>query len=122
MTNPCAAPVDDTDLGPRLRTRGWDLVYDRGSLDAPSSDDLKSILDRVPALVEFGNRAYPNGVTLRRSATRFSSIFGITLLGPAKMDLAQGRLDLLAMDFIALGYMPYRDFRLWMDKGTARLS
>ena len=59
---------------------------------------------------------YPNDVTLRSWLGHALFVhFRYNFMVPAEIDLAQGRLDLLAMDFIALAYLPYRDFRLWMD-------
>ena len=69
-------------------------------------------MTRVTAYIS----AYPNGVTLRSWLGHGLFVhFRYNLLVLAKIDLVQGRLDLLAMDFIALAYLPYRDFRLWMD-------
>jgi hypothetical protein len=68
---------------------------------------------------KFGNQAYPNGVTLRSWLGHVLFVhFRYNFLEPAKVDFGQGHFDLLAMDFLALGYLPYRDFRLWMDTRT----
>ena len=108
---------DDTDLDMRLRARGWDLVYDPAARATHMRhDNLRSIMDMYWRWWKFGNQAYPNGVTLRSWLGHALFVhFRYNFLGPAKIDLGQGRLDLLAMDFIALAYLPYRDFRLWMD-------
>ena len=117
MTNHLRSAGDDTDLDMRLRARGWDLVYDPAARATHMRhDDLKSIMDMYWRWWKFGNQAYPNGVTLRSWLGHALFVhFRYNFLEPAKIDLAQGRLDLLAMDFIALAYLPYRDFRLWMD-------
>lgn len=108
---------DDTDLGLRLRARGRDLVYDPAARAMHlRHDNLKSIMDMYWRWWKFGNQAYRNGVTLRSWIGNALFVhFRYNFLEPAKVDFKQGRLDLLAMDFLALGYLPYRDFRLWMD-------
>jgi glycosyltransferase involved in cell wall biosynthesis len=108
---------DDTDLDLRLKARGWDLIYDPSARATHMRhDNLKSIMDMYWRWWKFGNQAYPNGVTLRSWLGHALFVhFRYNFLEPAKVDLGQGRLDLLAMDFLALGYLPYRDFRLWLD-------
>jgi glycosyltransferase involved in cell wall biosynthesis len=108
---------DDTDIALQIRARGWDLVYDPAARATHlRRDNLKSILDMYWRWWKFGNQAYPNGVTLRSwLGHAFFVHFRYNFLEPAKTDLRAGRLDLLAMDLLALGYMPYRDFRLWME-------
>jgi cellulose synthase/poly-beta-1,6-N-acetylglucosamine synthase-like glycosyltransferase len=112
---------DDTDLDMRLRARGWDLVYDPAARATHMRhDNLKSIMDMYWRWWKFGNSAYPNGVTLRSwLGHAFFIHFRYNFLRPAKVDLSQGRLDLFAMDLLALGYLPYRDFKLWMSSKTA---
>jgi cellulose synthase/poly-beta-1,6-N-acetylglucosamine synthase-like glycosyltransferase len=113
---------DDTDLDMRLRARGWDLVYDPAAhATHMRHDNLKSIMDMYWRWWKFGNQAYRNGLTLRSWLGHALFIhFRYNFLEPAKVDLSQGRLDFLAMDLLALGYLPYRDFRLWMSSKSAR--
>ena len=112
---------EDPDLASRLFTRGWDLIYDPAARATHMRhDNLKSIMDMYWRWWKFGNQAYPNGVTLRSWLGHALFIhFRYNFLEPARVDLREGRLDLLALDFLALGYMPYRDFRLWMSEKTA---
>ena len=114
---------EDPDLAIRLRARGWDFVYDPSARSTHlRHDNLKSVLDMYWRWWKFGNQAYPNGVTLRSWLGHALFVhFRYNFLVPAKADLHAGRLDLLAMDFLALAYMPYRDFRLWRN-GTANLG
>lgn len=108
---------EDPDLAKRLYARGWDLIYDPAALAKHMRhDNLKSVLEMYWRWWKFGNQAYPNGVTLRSWLGHALFVhFRYNFLEPAKVDLGEGRLDLLALDFLALGYMPYRDFRLWMS-------
>lgn len=108
---------EDPDLAVRLRARGWDMIYDPTARARHlRHDNLKSILDMYWRWWKFGNQAYPNGVTLRSWLGHALFVhFRYNFLPPAKADLRAGRLDLLAMDLLALAYMPYRDFRLWKN-------
>jgi glycosyltransferase involved in cell wall biosynthesis len=111
---------EDPDLAVRLRARGWDFIYDPAARSTHlRHDDLRSVLDMYWRWWRFGNQAYPNGVNLRSWLGHALFVhFRYNFLVPAKADLRAGRLDLLATDFLALGYMPYRDFLLWRN-GTA---
>lgn len=115
---------EDPDLAFRLFARGWDLIYDPAARATHMRhDNLKSIMDMYWRWWKFGNQAYPNGVTLRSWLGHALFVhFRYNFLEPAKVDLGKGRLDLLALDFLALGYMPYRDFRLWMSEKVTRAS
>ncbi len=106
---------EDPDLAVRLRARGWDFVYDPAAVAKHfRHDNLKSILDMYWRWWRFGNQAYPNGVTLRSLLGHALFVhFRYNFLVPAKEDVSAGRMDLFAMDLLALGYMPYRDFCLW---------
>jgi cellulose synthase/poly-beta-1,6-N-acetylglucosamine synthase-like glycosyltransferase len=112
---------EDSDLAVRLSARGWDFVYDPSDRSTHlRHDNLKSVLDMYWRWWRFGNQAYPNGVTLRSWLGRALFVhFRYNFLVPAKTDLGAGRFDLLAMDLLALGYMPYRDFRLWRNGTTS---
>ena len=112
---------DDTDLDMRLRAKGWDLIYDPAARATHMRHDtLHSILDMYWRWWKFGNNAYRNGVTLRSWLGHAVFVhFRYNFLEPAKTDLSQGRFDLFAIDLLALGYLPYRDFRLWMSAKSA---
>lgn len=114
---------EDPDLAFRLRAKGWDLLYDPAARATHlRHDNLQSILDMYWRWWKFGNQAYRNGVTLRSWLGHALFVhFRYNFLEPAKSDLREGRLDLLLLDFLALGYMPYRDFRLWMRTKQAPL-
>src|SRR5208282_6814712 len=104
----------------RVRARGWDLVYDPAARATHlRHDNLKSVLDMYWRWWKFGNQAYRNGITLRSWIGNALFVhFRYNFLEPARKDLLAGQLDLLGMDFLALGYMPYRDFQLLLN-GTA---
>jgi cellulose synthase/poly-beta-1,6-N-acetylglucosamine synthase-like glycosyltransferase len=108
---------EDPDLAARLRARGWDLVYDPSARATHRRyDSLKSVMDMYWRWWKFGNQAYPNGVTLRSWLGHALFVhFRYNFLEPAKKDLRDGKVDLLGMDFLALGYMPYRDFLLMLN-------
>jgi len=112
---------EDPDLAARLTARGWDLIYDPAARATHlRHDDLKSIMDMYWRWWKFGNQAYRNGVRLRSVLGNALFVhFRYNFLEPAKIDLREGRFDLLALDFLTLGYMPYRDFRLWMSAKAA---
>ena len=112
---------EDPDLAARLRARGWDLIYDPAARATHlRHDNLKSIMDMYWRWWKFGNQAYRNGVRLRSVLGNALFVhFRYNFLEPAKIDFREGRLDLLALDFLTLGYMPYRDFRLWMSTKAA---
>jgi glycosyltransferase involved in cell wall biosynthesis len=111
---------EDPDLAVRIRARGWDLVYDPTARATHlRHDNLKSVLDMYWRWWKFGNQAYRNGITLRSWIGNALFVhFRYNFLEPARKDLLAGQLDLLGMDFLALGYMPYRDFQLLLN-GTA---
>jgi|KBSMisStaDraftv2_1062788.scaffolds.fasta_scaffold06103_3 glycosyltransferase involved in cell wall biosynthesis len=107
---------EDPDICARLRTRGWDFVYDPAALATHGRyDTTPSVMDMYWRWWKFGNQAYPRGVRLRSVLGNALFVhFRYNFLPPAASDLRAGRFDLLAMDLFALGYLPYRDFRLWL--------
>lgn len=109
---------EDPDIAVRLRARNWQLVYDPSARATHlRHDSLKSVLDMYWRWWKFGNQAYPDGVTLRSWLGHAAFIhFRYNFLEPAWADVRAGRLDLLAMDLLALFYMPYRDLRLWKNQ------
>jgi O-antigen biosynthesis protein len=113
----CRANGEDTDISFRLREQGWDLVYEPAARATHlRHDNLKSVLDMYWRWWSSGTKAYSNGITLRRWLGYALFIhFRYNFLEPAKVDLRDGKVDLLGLDFLALGYMPYRDFRLMLS-------
>jgi GT2 family glycosyltransferase len=113
---------EDPDLGGRLRARGWNLIYDPAARATHlRHDSVKSSLDMYWRWWKFGNNTYANGVRLRSVLGNALMVhFRYNFLGPAAMDIKNGRLDLLAMDFLALGYMPLKDVRLWIESKKVR--
>lgn len=113
---------EDPDLGGRLRARGWDLIYDPSARATHlRQDNVKSILDMYWRWWKFGNNTYANGVRLRSVLGNAVMVhFRYNFVGPASTDIRNGRLDLLAMDLLALGYMPLKDLRLWVESKKVR--
>ena len=107
---------EDTDLSQRLRAKGWDLLYDPEARAVHlRHDTTRSILDTYWRWWRFGVRAYANGVRLRSVLGHAVFVhFRYTFLDLVRSDLSGRRFDLLGLDLAALGYFPYRDFRLWL--------
>jgi hypothetical protein len=88
-----------------------------------SHDNAGSILDMYWRWWKFGNQAYPSGIRLRSViGTALFIHFRFTFLDPAKADLRSRRFDLLALDFLALGHLPYGNFGLWWASNSAAAS
>ena len=107
---------EDTDVSRRLRDKGWDLLYDpEARVVHQRHDTAQSILDTYWRWWRFGVRAYANGVRLRSVIGHALFVhFRYTFLDLVRSDLNARRFDLLGLDLAALGYFPYRDFRLWL--------
>jgi cellulose synthase/poly-beta-1,6-N-acetylglucosamine synthase-like glycosyltransferase len=107
---------EDTDLSQRLHDKGWDLLYDPEALAVHlRHDTTRSILDTYWRWWRFGVKAYANGVRLRSVLGHALFVhFRSTFLDLVRSDLNAQRFDLLGLDLVALGYFPYRDFRLWL--------
>lgn len=107
---------EDCDLCRRLRARDWQLIYDPAARAAHlRSDNTGSILDAYWRWWKSGVNAYANGISMRSVAGHAVFVhFRYSFLEALSRDLNARRYDLLPMDFALLGYLPYRDFRLWM--------
>jgi cellulose synthase/poly-beta-1,6-N-acetylglucosamine synthase-like glycosyltransferase len=107
---------EDTDISQRLRDKGWDLLYDPEPCALHlRHDTARSILDTYWRWWRFGVRAYVNGVRLHSVLGHALFIhFRHTFFDLVRSDLSARRFDLLGLDLAALGYFPYRDFRLWL--------
>lgn len=107
---------EDTDVSRRLRDMGRDLLYDpEARVVHQRHDTARSILDTYWRWWRFGVRAYANGVRLRSVLGHALFVhFRYTFLDLVRSDLSARRFDLLGLDLAALGYFPYRDFRLWL--------
>lgn len=113
---------EDVDLSNRLRASGHDLVYEPAArVTHLRHDTTRSILDTYWRWWRFGVRAYAQGVRLRSVLGHAVFVhFRYNFLEFVKADLRTGRFELLGLDLLALGYFPYRDFRLWLDALHAR--
>jgi cellulose synthase/poly-beta-1,6-N-acetylglucosamine synthase-like glycosyltransferase len=108
---------EDTDMSRRLLDKGWGLLYDpEPRVVHLRHDTMRSILDTYWRWWRFGVRAYANGVRLRSVLGHALFVhFRHTFLDLVRSDLNARRFDLLGLDLAALGYLPYRDFRLWLE-------
>lgn len=115
---------EDADLSQRLRARGWDLVYAPAARAAHlRHDTIRTILDTYWRWWRFGVRAYAQGVRLRSVLGHALFVhFRYTFLEFVRSDLRARRFDLLGLDLLALGYFPYRDFRLWLQAQSGATS
>jgi GT2 family glycosyltransferase len=108
---------EDVDLSQRLRARGWHLTYEPAARATHlRQDTIRSILDTYWRWWRFGVRAYASGVRLRSVLGHAVFVhFRYTFLDLVRSDLRARRFGLLGLDLLALGYFPYRDFRLWLE-------
>jgi GT2 family glycosyltransferase len=112
---------EDTTLCEQLRKRGWQYVYEPAALATHlRHDTVPSILETYWRWWKFGVNAYANGVRLRSVLGHALFVhFRYTFLELVSSDWRARRFGLLPMDFFALAYLPYRDFRLWLDARSA---
>ena len=114
---------EDCDLSRRLRAHDWQLIYDPAARATHlRSDTFSSILDTYWRWWRSGVNAYSKGITLRSVAGHALFIhFGYSFRGVLSRDLKAHRFELLPLDFSLLGYLPYRDFQLWLASRSASL-
>ena len=106
---------EDCDLSRRLRGEGWQLIYDPDARATHlRSDTMRSILNAYWRWWKFGVNAYSKGISLRSVAGHALFVHFDSFLQAFRSDLEARRFELLPVDFALLGYLPYRDFRLWM--------
>ncbi|HUI74375.1 MAG TPA: glycosyltransferase family 2 protein [Candidatus Acidoferrum sp.] len=112
---------EDTGICEQLRLHGWQYVYEPAALATHLRyDTIPSILETYWRWWKFGVNAYANGVRLRSVIGHALFVhFRYTFLELLADDLRARRLGLLPMDFLALAYLPYRDFRLWLAARSA---
>ena len=114
---------EDCDLSRRLRARDWQLIYDPDARATHlRSDSVRSILDTYWRWWKSGVSAYANGISLRSVAGHALFVhFRHSFLEVLAKDLRARRFELLSLDFLLLGYLPYRDFRLWQASRSTPL-
>ncbi|HUL16666.1 MAG TPA: glycosyltransferase family 2 protein [Terriglobales bacterium] len=112
---------EDTGICEQLRLHGWQYVYEPAALATHlRHDTVSSILETYWRWWKFGVHAYAGGVRLRSVIGHALFVhFRYTFLELLADDLRARRLGLLPMDFLALGYLPFRDLRLWLDSRSA---
>jgi glycosyltransferase involved in cell wall biosynthesis len=112
---------EDTDLSARLCEKNLTLLYDPSARATHLRHDTTlSVLDAYWRWWRFGVRAYANGPRLRSVLGHVIFVhFRYNFWGPLTKDFLARRWNLFALDFLVLGYFPYRDFRLWWN---ARLA
>lgn len=112
---------EDCDLSRRLMLDGYDLVYEPAARATHlRRDTMRSILDTYWRWWKSGVNAYSNGVRLRSVIGHAIFVhFRHTFLELVSRDLRAHRFELLPLDVVLLGYLPYRDFRLWLASNAA---
>ncbi len=106
---------EDGDLSRRLRASGWNLVYEpTARVTHLRHDTIRSILDTSWRWGQYGvpvcSRDASAFFVLARSVYVH---FRYTIFPLVQDDLHARRFELLGLNLLALGYYPYRDFRLW---------
>jgi GT2 family glycosyltransferase len=106
---------EDCDLSRKLLKKNWQLVYDPAARATHlRSDSLGSILDTYWRWWKSGVNAYAGGIRLRSVLGHALFVhFRYTFLERVSLDLRARRFELLPIDLLLLGYLPYRDFQLW---------
>ena len=113
---------EDCDLSRRLRARDWQLIYDPSARATHlRADTMCSILDNYWRWWKSGVNAYSKGISLRSVAGHALFIHFDSFLQALRRDLEARRFELLPLDFALLGYLPYRDFRLWLASRSSPL-
>ncbi len=108
---------EDVDISQRIRAQGFSLVYEPGAVVKHlRQDTVRTVLDAYWRWWKFGVRAYSNGIRLRSVLGHMVKVhFGTTFLGLVRCDLSSKQYELLWLDALALLYMSYRDFKLFLD-------
>jgi GT2 family glycosyltransferase len=112
---------EDVDLSQRLRARGYGFIYEPSAIVSHlRQDSVSSVLNAYWRWWKFGVNAYANGVRLRSVvATFYRAHLRTSFLERVQRDLKQRQFELLPLDVVALGYMPYRDLRLYIASAAS---
>jgi glycosyltransferase involved in cell wall biosynthesis len=107
---------EDCELSRQLYGKDWELIYDPAAQATHlRCDSVKSILDTYWRWWKSGVNAYASGISLRSVVGHAVFVhFRYTFLELFTRDLRARRFELLLLDALLLGYLPYRDFRLWL--------
>ncbi|MGB8593539.1 MAG: glycosyltransferase family 2 protein [Candidatus Acidiferrales bacterium] len=113
------------DISQRIRARGLGFLYEPSAVVRHlRHDTARSVLDAYWRWWKFGVNAYANGVRLRSVlGTFYRAHLRTSFADCAAQDLRKRRFELLPLDALLVGYMPYRDMRLYFDaRASARAS
>jgi glycosyltransferase involved in cell wall biosynthesis len=112
---------EDVDFSQRLRALGYDLVYEPAAVVRHiRRDTIPSVLDAYWRWWFFGVKAYRSGFRLRSVMGHFLYVhLGSTFVKLVREDLRSRDWELVLLDLLALGYMPYRDFGLYLKNRGA---
>lgn len=119
---------EDVDLSQRLRSRGYGFVYEPSAIVSHlRRDSITSVLNAYWRWWRCGVNAYANHVRLSSVVATFCRAhLGTSFVERVGRDLKQREFELLPLDVLALGYMPYRDLRLYVETRlrmrTSRIS
>jgi GT2 family glycosyltransferase len=106
---------EDLDMSKRIRSKGYNLVYDPTALVKHiKQDTVRSVLDTKWRWWRYGVDAYSGGIHLRSVLGELYYVhFRTTFFELVGQDLRSRSYELLWLDFLALLYMPYRDLQLY---------
>ena len=108
---------EDVDMSRRLRANGHDFVYEPAAIVRHlRHDSISSVLSAYWRWWRSGVNAYANGLRLTSiAATFYRAHFRTSFLQCAARDIRRRQFDLLPLDAVMLGYMPYRDLKLYFE-------
>lgn len=108
---------DDSDMGRRLTSAGWDLLHvPEASVTHLRRDSVESVLRSYWQWLHFGFEADQRTARLKLHNILKHSFLGNVrhmFWGLALDDIRNRRFELLGIDFLTLLYFPFRDLREW---------
>jgi glycosyltransferase involved in cell wall biosynthesis len=115
---------EDCELSRQLYAKNWGLIYDPAARATHlRSDSVKSILDTYWRWWKSGVNAYASGISLRSVVGHALFVhFRHTFWEFVRSDLKARQFELLLIDILLLAYLPYRDFRLWLESNENPVS
>jgi glycosyltransferase involved in cell wall biosynthesis len=115
---------EDCELSRQLYAKNWDLIYDPAAQATHlRSDSVKSILETYWRWWKSGVNAYASGISLRSVVGHALFVhFRHTFWELVRSDLKARQFELLFIDVLLLAYLPYRDFRLWLESNGNPVS
>jgi glycosyltransferase involved in cell wall biosynthesis len=108
---------EDGYISNRMRERGYRLIYDPSALvKHVKQDSGRSVLYNRWCWWRHGVGAYSKHIRLRSiAATFYRAHFRTMFFENVSQDIRGGRFELLGLDLLCLFYMPYCDFKLYLQ-------